>query len=213
MEIEKLKKERLEREHQKQEQEQEKEFQRRINEAEFHNQLEKQLDSFHYNQLRLRSKIRITEGRAKPIDLLAHYINQDDDGDLAVQIHEPTTYLNGLTIRDLEHLLADIKLYTDLEQQQKSPTKSNDYHQQYWKDIITITEDQLIKLKKLSSQLYHDQTIHDTREGINTAVLIDLNQIFRNKTPQQLEQLEQRIRYFFFRIDMEKKLVLNFDII
>jgi hypothetical protein len=38
---------------------------------------------------------------------------------------EPSTYLNGLTIRDLEDLLADIKVYTELEQQQKSGAKAN----------------------------------------------------------------------------------------
>ncbi len=44
-------------------------------------------------QVKLRSKIRIEEGRAKPIDLLAKYINAEED-DLAVEMHEPYTYLN-----------------------------------------------------------------------------------------------------------------------
>lgn len=44
-------------------------------------------------QVKLRSKIRIEEGRAKPIDLLAKYINTEDDG-LAIEMHEPYTYLN-----------------------------------------------------------------------------------------------------------------------
>ena len=109
-------------------------------------------------------------------------------------MHEPSTYLNGLTIRDLEDLLADIRVYTDLEQQQKADAKSNSYDAEYWQDITTITEDELAKLKKLSSQLYHDQRIDDRREGINTAVFSDVAETFKNKTPLQLEQLEQRIR-------------------
>ena len=48
---------------------------------------------FQLKQVKLRSKIRIEEGRAKPIDLLAKYINDEDD-DLAVEMHEPYTYLN-----------------------------------------------------------------------------------------------------------------------
>lgn len=44
-------------------------------------------------QVKLRSKIRIEEGRAKPIDLLAKYISAEDDN-LAVEMHEPYTYLN-----------------------------------------------------------------------------------------------------------------------
>lgn len=33
------------------------------------------------------------KGRVKPIDLLAKYINAEDD-DLAIEMHEPYTYLN-----------------------------------------------------------------------------------------------------------------------
>lgn len=56
-----------------------------------------------------RSKIRIRDGRAKPIDLLAKYISAEDD-DLAVEMHEPYTFLNGLTVSDMEDLLEDIQV-------------------------------------------------------------------------------------------------------
>lgn len=55
------------------------------------------------------SKIRIRDGRAKPIDLLAKYISAEDD-DLAVEMHEPYTFLNGLTVADMEDLLEDIQV-------------------------------------------------------------------------------------------------------
>lgn len=160
--------------------------------------MEKREDLFQHNQIHLRSKIRINDGRAKPIDLLVYYINEDND-DLAVEMHEPSTYLNGLTIRDLEDLLADIKVYTQLEQQQQnSNTKSHHYDAQYWQDITTITEDELAKLRKLSSQLYNNQRINDRRDGINSAVMQDVIETFKNKTPQQLEQLVQQIKYLSF---------------
>lgn len=46
---------------------------------------------------------------AKPIDLLAKYISSEEDVD-AIEMHEPYTYLNGLSIQDLEDLIEDIKV-------------------------------------------------------------------------------------------------------
>jgi hypothetical protein len=46
---------------------------------------------------------------AKPIDLLAKYISTEGEVD-AVVMHEPYTYLNGLTIKDLEDLIEDLKV-------------------------------------------------------------------------------------------------------
>ncbi len=65
----------------------------RQKETEYHKEWEKQEDSFHLKQVKIRSQIRISEGRAKPIDLLAKYISAEDDG-LAIEMHEPYTYLN-----------------------------------------------------------------------------------------------------------------------
>ena len=48
----------------------------------------------------------------------------------------------GLTITDLEDLLEDIKVYLELEQGKNT---------EYWRDIVTVTEDELLKLKKLDS--------------------------------------------------------------
>lgn len=110
-------------------------------------------------------------------------------------MHEPSTYLNGLTIRDLEDLLADIKVYTELELQQKPEHRRHEYDPQYWQDITTITQDELAKLRKLSAERYNDERVDDRREGINSAVYSDVTEKFKNKTALQLEQLEQRIKY------------------
>ena len=40
----------------------------------------------------MRSKIRIRDGRAKPIDLLAQYVNPEEDN-LEFQMHEPYSVL------------------------------------------------------------------------------------------------------------------------
>lgn len=133
-------------------------------------------------QVKLRSKIRIEEARAKPIDLLAKYINTDED-DLAIEFHEPYTYLNGLTIKDLEDLIVDIQIYSDLEL---------GINAEYWRDITIVTEDELKKLQKLDKN--SREHVGDRREGISQAVLQDVTSLFKGKTYEQLIQLEDTIK-------------------
>lgn len=52
---------------------------------------------FHLEQAKERSRIRIEDGRAKAIDLLAKYINAEDD-DMSIEMHEPYTYLEVLIL-------------------------------------------------------------------------------------------------------------------
>ncbi|CAF1378803.1 unnamed protein product [Rotaria sordida] len=127
-EMEKLKKKRLEREFQNEIREKDKEFLQSIKEAEYFHKWKKQEELFHLNQVYLRSTLRIAHGRPKPIDLFVHYMTDDD---LAVGMREPSNYLNGLTIHDLEDLLADIRVYIEIEQQQNIGTKLHKYDVQY----------------------------------------------------------------------------------
>uniref|UniRef100_A0A8B9HFC6 Splicing factor Cactin n=1 Tax=Astyanax mexicanus TaxID=7994 RepID=A0A8B9HFC6_ASTMX len=140
-ELQKVKQLRLEREREKAMREQELEMLQREKEAEHFKTWAEQEDNFHLHQAKLRSKIRIRDGRAKPIDLLAKYISAEDD-DLAVEMHEPYTFLNGLTVTDMDDLLVDIKVYMQLEQ-----GKNVDF----WRDMTTITEDEISKLRKLEA--------------------------------------------------------------
>ncbi|UYV73512.1 CACTIN [Cordylochernes scorpioides] len=137
---------------------------------------EKQEDIFHLQQAILRSKIRIEDGRAKAIDLLARYISAEE-GDLTVEMNEPYIYLNGLSISDLEDLQEDIRVYKELE---------NGRNQDYWKDLEIIAEDELHKLRKKDDQV-------GRRDGINPAVAGDVVGIFRGRGPEELEALHSHI--------------------
>ncbi|CAI9720087.1 cactincactin-like [Octopus vulgaris] len=181
-ELEKVKKRRLEREKEQEEREKERERLQREKEAEYFREWEKQEDSFHLHQAKMRSKIRIQDARAKPIDLLAKYISAEDD-DLAIEMHEPYTYLYGLTVPDLEDLLEDIKVYLQLEQGKNAD---------YWRDIITVTEDEVNKLKKLDP-LSRDYA-GDRREGINHSVSSEVSTIFKGKTTNQLLLLQEQMK-------------------
>ncbi|KAJ8924137.1 hypothetical protein NQ315_006921, partial [Exocentrus adspersus] len=181
-ELEKVKKRRLERELEKQKREEETQFLQRSKEAAQFEEWERQEDQFHLEQARLRSHIRIQDGRAKPIDLLAKYISAEEEVD-AVEMHEPYTYLNGLHIKDLEDLVEDIKVYKELER-----GKNLDY----WNDITVIVEDELQKLRKIQKQNDFDMGL-GRREGIHQAVASDVTSVFKGKTAAQLASLQKQI--------------------
>jgi hypothetical protein len=189
-ELEKVKQRRLEREREREERMEELARTQREKEAEQFKEWEKQEDYFHLKQAKLRSKLRIREGRAKPIDLLARYINafgddigrdenSDKNEEMASELVEPYLCLNGLRITDLEDLHEDIKVYMELDSE-----KNLDY----WTDLQIIVEDELYKLKRFQTQ----NTV-DRREGINAAVSQEVIQVFKGKTPAQLQALKTQI--------------------
>ncbi|XP_075759409.1 splicing factor Cactin [Pelodiscus sinensis] len=180
LELQKVKQLRLEREREKAMREQELEMLQREKEAEHFKTWEEQEDNFHLQQAKLRSKIRIRDGRAKPIDLLAKYISAEDD-DLAVEMHEPYTFLNGLTVSDMEDLLEDIQVYMELEQ-----GKNVDF----WRDMTIITEDEIAKLRKLEAS---GKGPGERREGVNASVSSDVQSVFKGKTYNQLQVIFQGI--------------------
>lgn len=183
-ELEKVKKRRQERELEQQQREDEMALLQRSREAAQFEEWEKQEDQFHLEQARLRSKIRIQDGRAKPIDLLAQYVSTHNlEETIEMQMHEPYTYLNGLSIEDLEDLLEDIRIYMEMD-------KSNE-HRDYWEDLTIIASDELQKLRKSEFGDYHAAVLN--REGINQSVARDVTSIFQGKTAQQLDELKAKI--------------------
>lgn len=183
-ELEKLKKRRLEREAQRQEREDEQCQMQRTKEATQFEEWQRQEETFHLEQARLRSKIRIQDGRAKPIDLLAQYISEQTlEESIELQMHEPYTFLDGLNIDDLEDLLVDIKVYNELEQ---------NIHVAYWQDLTVIVDDDLKKLKKQELEQSENRAV-GRREGIHQSVAKDVSAIFRGKTTAQLDELRKKI--------------------
>lgn len=183
-ELEKVKKRRQEREQERLQREEETVLLQRSREAAQFQEWERQEDEFHLEQARLRSKIRIQDGRAKPIDLLAQYISgQSLEESIEMQMHEPYTYLNGLGVQDLEDLLEDIKVYIELEK-----GNNNDY----WTDLTVIVRDELQKLRKLQCDGEYNAQV-GRREGIHQSVARNVTEIFRGKTTGQLDELKLKI--------------------
>ena len=181
-ELEKIKKRRLERERQKQQHEEDMQLMQRNKEVTQFEEWQRQEEKFHLEQAKLRSKIRIQDGRAKPIDLLAQYISEQNlEESIEMQMHEPYSYLNGLSVDDLEDLLADIKVYNELEK-----CKNTDY----WGDLTIIVEDEIQKLKKLEKE---KQSAAGRRDGIHQSVAKDVTDIFKGKSTSQLVELRKKI--------------------
>ncbi|XP_045527338.1 cactin [Pieris brassicae] len=176
IELEKVKQRRLEREAERVAREAETAAAARAREAAQFDSWARQEDAFHLQQARLRSQIRIRDGRAKPIDLLAWYVSSEQCVD-ALEMHEPYTYLNGLQAADLEDLLEDIKVYKELEQAESLS---------YWEDVETIVAAELGQLRRQAEP-------RAARDGVHTAVAGDVQQIFKGKSGAQLEALQQQI--------------------
>lgn len=181
-ELEKVKKRRQERELERQQREEEMTMLQRGKEAAQLEQWARQEDQFHLEQARLRSRIRIQDGRAKPIDLLAKYISAEEEVD-AVEMHEPYTYLRGLQVKDLEDLIEDIKVYKELER-----GKNLDY----WNDITVIVEDELHKLRKL------ERTEYEVGKSNSFSFFFCFFLLFIRAIP-----------YFFFQLLVEEKEFMN----
>ncbi|CAH8544730.1 unnamed protein product [Dicrocoelium dendriticum] len=200
LELKSVRRRRAEREREREEREKEMEMMQRDKEAEYYRTWEQQEDTFHLDQAKLRSRIRIADGRAKPIDLLAkHIADQDEDmmeltsADLSgvIDILEPTQFLVGLSIEDLEDLLEDIKVvYMELEKGRNA---------EYWRDITTVVEDELQKLRRLEDPTagmnapYGADSRGRTSATISQSVMQSVAETLKGKTYQQLAALEKKI--------------------
>ncbi|GAB1296955.1 Cactin [Apodemus speciosus] len=181
LELQKIERLRLEWERERaareQEQEQEQESLQREKEAEHFESWKEQEHSFQMRRAKLRSEIRIRDGPPKPIK----YISAEDL-DLAVQMHEPYTYLKGLTVEDMEDLLEDIQVSMDLEQ-----GKNVDF----WRDMTTVTEDEIAKLRKLEAS--GKGPGERRREAVHAAVSSAVQAVFKGKTYNQLRAIEVKV--------------------
>lgn len=187
LELEKVKKRRQERELEKEEREKLMELEQRQREAAQFSQFSKQEDNFQLEQARIRSLIRVEDGRAKPIDLLAQYISSEGDetGSGVLHVHEPYVHLTGLTLNDLEDLMEDIKVYQHLDK--------NSSHQWYWKDLTIIVLDEIRRLKMRDAATDTAAINSSQRHGIHSAVASEVSSLFRNKSVAQLCALQTNI--------------------
>ncbi|XP_046335733.2 cactin-like [Haliotis rufescens] len=182
IELEKLKKRRLERERLHEVRMRENETTRSVTLAgEFEN-WEKEENAFMLRQARERTKIRLSQGRPQPIDLLVQY---KEKGHADHPSNYPLNVIARLGIRDLGVIAEDIKVYKQME----------GAHCAYWDDIMNVV-DQYLEENNMDGD-------GQRRRGINQAVSPDVDVVLRGKTSCQLAILRKQI---------EQKLALKRDV-
>jgi len=171
-EIEKLKRQREERDRQKRLWEEERAKQSRLREQSCYGQLAKKEDEFHLSQAKLRAQMRLKENRAKPIDYFYVAINPDQ---LPIDkvILSPAKVLDPLGKAELEELLQDIPLFIEL-----------DSNVEYWKSLLILINHKLSQMK---------EPLEFADDGVHTAITSDIDAILVGKSEKELLQLEQQI--------------------
>lgn len=141
-------------------------------------------DKFVLKQSKKKADIRVREGRAKPIDLLAfnlRYIDtdrdvfDDDDHDADIDVPAPTAVIQGLSENELEELEGEITSYHTLE--------TNARNKEYWNALRTLSVDRRQRLKPMGPE-----------ERVVSSVSADVEKILAPKNLEQLEKLEGQIQ-------------------
>ncbi|XP_057983115.1 splicing factor Cactin [Malania oleifera] len=152
---------------------------------------EKREEEFHFGQSKIRSEIRLREGRVKPIDILSKHLNGSDDFD--IEINEPYMVFKGLTVKEMEELRDDIKMHLDLDRE--TPT-----HVEYWEALLVVCDWELAEARKkdalerarVRGEEPPSQLLAEER-GLHSSIEVDVKNLLQGKTYCELEKLQLQI--------------------
>ncbi|CAH9056255.1 unnamed protein product [Cuscuta epithymum] len=190
-EIEKVKKRREEREVEKAQREEEMAMLARERaRAEFQD-WEKKEEEFHFDQSKTRTKIRIQQGRIKPIDVLTKQLDPSDDFD--IEINEPYMVFKGLTMKEIEELQEDIKLHLDLD-------RATETHTQYWEALLVVCNWELAEARKKDAMdrarlrgEHLPPELQAEERGLHSSIEADVKLLLQGKSYEELEALQSQI--------------------
>ncbi|CEH19441.1 Cactin [Ceraceosorus bombacis] len=158
-------------------------------------------DDFHLQQSRKRAAIRVREGRAKPIDLLAINLKwadpkvlrdkdsrdrdegddeEDDEAGLEIDLEEPYLIFENLSLDEVEELHQDIQMYLTLEKNQQ--------HLDFWKAMVIVCDDKLDELRMV------EDGANPQQRSLDPAVRSEMDTMLGNKTHEQLVGLQDQVR-------------------
>ncbi|CAI8614735.1 unnamed protein product [Vicia faba] len=152
---------------------------------------EKKEEEFHFDQSKVRSEIRLREGRARPIDVLTKHLNGSDD--LDIEINEPYMVFKGLTVKEMSELRDDIKMHLDLDR--ATPT-----HVEYWEALLVVCDWELAESQKkdaidrarVRGEEPPAELLAEQR-GLHSSVEPDVKDLLHGKSHTELEALQVHI--------------------
>ncbi|CAO2824123.1 unnamed protein product [Amaranthus hypochondriacus] len=190
-EIEKVKKRREERALEKAQREEEMMMLQRERARAEADDFEKKEEEFHFDQSKVRSKIRLREGRTKPIDILTKYLDESDEFD--VELDEPYMVFKGLTAKEIEELHDDIKLHLGLDRE--TPT-----HVEYWEALMVVCEWELgearrkdaIDRARVRGEQPPAELLAEER-GLHSSIETDVRNFLEGQSYKELVALQTQI--------------------
>ncbi|KAK6290184.1 hypothetical protein POUND7_001725 [Theobroma cacao] len=152
---------------------------------------EKKEEEFHFDQSKVRSEIRLREGRMKSIDVLSKHLNGSDDMD--IELNEPYMVFKGLTVKEMEELRDDIKMHLDLDR--ATPT-----HIEYWEALMVVCDWELAEAQKkdaldrarVRGEEPPAELLVEER-GLHSSIEADVKNLLEGKTHHELEALQSQI--------------------
>ncbi|KAH7105650.1 mid region of cactin-domain-containing protein [Auriculariales sp. MPI-PUGE-AT-0066] len=151
-------------------------------------------DDFQLDQERTRAAIRLKDKRAKAVDFLAlnlKYASPNfgedadeeqqvlDDAGLEIDLDEPYTIFENLTIEQVDELHDDIQHYLSLEK--------DDLNKEFWTNMMVVCKNWMERLRSAQS-LGRDQLAQ------NAAVESDIDKLLTGKTYDQLVLLQRQVQ-------------------
>ena len=151
--------------------------------------LEEKEHEFHLKQTKVRADIRIKEGRAKAIDLIARNVFADSYVEFDAFIN-PLTVLNGLTLSDAEELKKDLEDVRDLDTKHVR-------RREFWLAMIAVTDEAIkearVKEEAERARIRGKTTEREEGTSLHTDIDDDVVEIVSGKSSAELAELESEI--------------------
>ncbi|CAD6207088.1 unnamed protein product [Miscanthus lutarioriparius] len=152
---------------------------------------EKKEEEFHFDQSKVRSEIRLREGRTKPIDVLLKNLNFSDGFD--IELNEPYLVFKGLTVKEMKELRDDIKMHLDLDRESQTNVK-------YWEALMVVCEWELGEAQKrdaldrarVRGEEPPPEVLAEER-GLHASIEGDVKSLLDGKTSTELEDMQSQI--------------------